>query len=841
MKPTFPFACLGLLLCWSASSPEIRAAASPSTVIGAAGAAEPKTAIRNTRPIAAFPAVRTAAPDSGLLTATWETRWARDGESSPYDFGVYHFRRSFDLAARPETFVINITADNRYRLFVNGTPACWGSARGDLRSWYYETVDIAPLLHAGRNTLAVQVWNGGELKPQAQVSFMSGLLVQGNTEAESAVNTPGEWKVFRNEAIAPTPVSYVGFFEQIDGNRYPWGWEQPGYDDSSWHAVRAEGEGIPFGHSIYGGYQRALVPRQIPLMEETPLRIPQIRRSEGLARVSDFISGCDPLQIPARTTCSILLDQTFLTNAYPELILSGGKGATVRLAYGEALFDSHKQKGNRNEIDGRTIELTHYDIVRPDGAEGRLYRPVWFRTYRYIQLDITTAGDPLTIEDLYGRFTGYPFTERGSFSCDDPGLAKIWEVGWRTARLCAMETYFDCPYYEQLQYVGDTRIQALISLYVSGDDRLMRQAIRAFDLSRSPEGITASRYPNLQMQYIPPFSLYWINMVHDYWMHRDDEAFVRQFLPGIRSVLEWYVGQIDPATGMLRSRMPHWSFVDWVRAWWVPERPGCPPEGEKAGSSIITLNLSSAMRDGAELLARFGDRAGAARYDSIGRQLAATTYEQCWDEQRGMLHDYIGSPTFSQHANIMGILTDAIPAEQQQEVFNRIDSDTTISQATFYYRFYLTRALKKTGLADRYSSMLQPWYDMIDMGLSTFAENPEPTRSDCHAWSSSPNYDFLTTILGVEPDAPGFASVRIEPHPGHLNRISGVVPHPQGDIRVELRRTQPGNRNSGGRNSTVSGHGGLRGEVTLPGTLTGRFVWNGREIALSPGLNNINI
>ena len=271
MKPTFPFACLGLLLCWSASSPEIRAAASPSTVIGAAGAAEPKTAIRNTRPIAAFPTVRTEAPDSGLLTATWETRWARDGESSPYDFGVYHFRRSFDLAARPETFVINITADNRYRLFVNGTPACWGSARGDLRSWYYETVDIAPLLHAGRNTLAVQVWNGGELKPQAQVSFMSGLLVQGNTEAESAVNTPGEWKVFRNEAIAPTPVSYVGFFEQIDGNRYPWGWEQPGYDDSSWHAVRAEGEGIPFVHSIYGGYQRALVPRQIPLMEELSL------------------------------------------------------------------------------------------------------------------------------------------------------------------------------------------------------------------------------------------------------------------------------------------------------------------------------------------------------------------------------------------------------------------------------------------------------------------------------------------------------------------------------------------------------------------------------------------
>lgn len=340
--------------------------------------------------------------------------------------------------------------------------------------------------------------------------------------------------------------------------------------------MRAEGEGIPFGHSIYGGYQRALVPRQIPLMEETPLRIPQIRRSEGLARVSDFISGCDPLQIPARTTCSILLDQTFLTNAYPELILSGGKGATVRLAYGEALFDSHKQKGNRNEIDGRTIELTHYDIVRPDGAEGRLYRPVWFRTYRYIQLDITTAGDPLTIEDLYGRFTGYPFTERGSFSCDDPGLAKIWEVGWRTARLCAMETYFDCPYYEQLQYVGDTRIQALISLYVSGDDRLMAAGDPRFRPLALAGGNHRQPLPE-PADAVHPALLALLDQHGARLLDAPRRRGVRAaFLPGIRSVLEWYVGQIDPATGMLRSRMPHWSFVDWVRAWWAARTSRLP-------------------------------------------------------------------------------------------------------------------------------------------------------------------------------------------------------------------------------------------------------------------------
>jgi alpha-L-rhamnosidase len=126
----------------------------------------------------------------------------------------------------------------------------------------------------------------------------------------------------------------------------------------------------------------------------------------------------------------------------------------------------------------------------------------------------------------------------------------MWEIDWRGARLCAWETYFDTPYYEQLQYVGDTRIQALITLYMSDDDRLVRQAIEHFDLSRIPEGITASRYPSDLGQYIPTFSPIWVAMVHDYWMHRDEPEYVRGFLPGIRAVLSWFEQRIDE-TGML--------------------------------------------------------------------------------------------------------------------------------------------------------------------------------------------------------------------------------------------------------------------------------------------------
>jgi alpha-L-rhamnosidase len=166
------------------------------------------------------------------------------------------------------------------------------------------------------------------------------------------------------------------------------------------------------------------------------------------------------------------------------------------------------------------------------------------------------------VHDLHGIFTGYPFQERARFTSDLPWLAQVWRMDWNGARIGAFETYMDTPYYEQLQYVGDTRVQGLISLYMSGDDRLVRQAIEQFDASRIPDGITQSRYPSALPQLIPPFSLIYVAMVHDNHMHRDDRPFVRRRLPGIRGILDWFAAHVD-STGML-SPMEHWNYVDWA-------------------------------------------------------------------------------------------------------------------------------------------------------------------------------------------------------------------------------------------------------------------------------------
>lgn len=764
-----------------------------------------------------------AVPSDCLLSGKWKASWICDGDSPAVGYGVYRFRKHFSLSIVPDKFVINISADNRYRLYVNGVEACHGPARGDLDCWYYETVDISGMLRKGDNVLAVAVWNMGDWAPVAQISCRTGLIVQGNTPAEECVNTDSNWLVLRDSSFSPVTgcpeIVFLGGQERIDGNMYPWGWEETGFDDSGWKRAEEIAPGKTYGSDDYGEYTWVLTPRDIPMMEQSLQRLGTVRRYIGLPDVPDFLGGGSPLEIPAGTRCSLLLDQGFLTTAYPRMTVSGGKGSVIKITYAEALVND-AGKGNRDDIEGREC-YGYYDEFLPDGGDRRLFSPLWFRTYRYVQLDIMTSDSPLVIEDFYGIYTAYPFEERGTFSSDDPSLDVIWDTGWRTARLCAHETYFDCPYYEQLQYAGDTRIQSLISLYVSGDDRLMRKAIRMFDVSRGHEGITRSRYPSRVPQYIPQFSLYWIGMVHDYWMYRGDEDFVKSFLPGIRTVLAWFTEKIDPDTGMVMNGLPHWNFTDWVDGW---ER-GVAPESASSGSAVTSLLLAAALDDAAQLMRYYGSQCEASQYEMISSGLKESVYARCWNASEGLLMDYAGGCVSSQHVNIMGILTDAIPPEAHKDVLERVCSDSSLARTTLYYKFYLFRALKKAGLADRYVEMLGPWNDMIDIGLTTFAETQEPTRSDCHAWSSSPNFDLLATVCGVEPSMPGFAAVRVEPHPGYLHRVCGTVPHPAGDISVEL--DCQGDR--------------ISGIVSLPGGLTGEFVWKGKKMQLSSGENLINL
>jgi alpha-L-rhamnosidase len=170
------------------------------------------------------------------------------------------------------------------------------------------------------------------------------------------------------------------------------------------------------------------------------------------------------------------------------------------------------------------------------------------------------------------------------------------------------------------------------------------------------------------------------------------------------------------------------------------------------------------------------------------------------------------------HSQIFAVLTGAVPDNDVKAFVTRFEKDKSLIQPTMYFRFYLTQALKVAGLSENYLETLGLWRDMLSLGLTTFAEKPDPTRSDCHAWSASPNYDFLATVAGIEPASPGFKTVKIEPHLGTLTQIEGKMPHPAGTISFHLKR---------------KGNSGIEGEVELPENLKGTFIWSNRKLELA--------
>jgi len=788
-----------------------------------------------------------------VLERRWTGSWIACAGAPERDPGVFRFRKRIDLPTVPPRFVVHVSGDQRFVLQVNGRRVGIGPSRGDILFWRFETFDLAPFLEPGANLLTALVWNFGTQAPAAQISDRTGFVVQGDGDGERAANTDASWDCAPEPGHQPWPEGMtplheeeptyivVGPGERLDASLYDWGWAAPpsaGAPAGRWKPAVVSAQAFPRTISEGPGYQltpdgRQLVPDELPPMEYRDDASGSVVKVEGAA-IEGFPSG--PARIAANSKASLLIDRKTLVTAYPELAFSGGRGARVRVGYQEALLEPDKpwRKGNRDLFEGKRF-VGYQDEILPDGGASRVFHSLWWRTWRYMKIDVETAAEPLTLDRLAVHFTAYPFEERGRFDAGDATLKRLWDVGWRTARSCAHETYFDCPYYEQLQYVGDTRIQALVSYAVGGDDRLARQAIDSFDRSRRSDGITYSRYPSAPQQFIPTFSLLWVGMVHDYWMWRDDPAFLRRQLAGTRTVLDWFAERQRP-DGLV-GRLPWWNFVDWTSGF----EAGVPPQDADGGSVAISLQLALALREAAELEAALGEPARAARYRASADRIATSVRGLAWSETRGLVADAPSKSRFSQQANILALLAGAEPPGQEKPLLERLlamprpsikapaaagSAPPDVARASVYFRFYLSRALEALGEGDRYLPELEPWREMLDVGLTTFAEIPDVgTRSDCHAWSAHPNYDLLRTVAGLKPGAPGFATLRVEPHLGTLERLDATLPHAKGPIRVSYRREGQA----------------LAATVTLPAGLNGDFAWRGFKRKLVPGEQSFRV
>jgi len=767
----------------------------------------------------------------------WPAKWIGHAQVQGTEPAVTAYRKKFTAGGKVR---IHVSADERYELFLDGERIGRGPERGDRENWFFETYDLD--LKPGAHVLVARTWWLGpdSPAPYAQHSVRPGFLLAAEGVDEKLLNTgaaPWQCKILGGcEHVKPGWAWGTGSKVHIKGAEFPWGFETgqgAGWEHASVVGPAANASVANEFPPIWMLRPATLPPmieevrqvgeaRHVQAVDTEDTRPVPVRNSEHLASEAEswnlLLAGKSPLTIPANTMRRAIVDLGSYYCAYPEVTVSGGSGWKIRVLWAEALYEQPElgSKGNRDQIEGKFF-IGIGDTFEPDGGRNRRFESLWWEAGRYLEVLVSTGAEPLTIESFRIRETHYPYDFQSRFESADPRLAEVIPIGFRALEMCSHETYMDCPYYEQLQYVGDTRLEVLATYAVTRDDRLPRKAIWQFDVSRKNSGITQSRYPSRVMQIIPPFSLWWIGMVHDYAMWRDDMDFVADRMPGVRAVLDVFRRWVNKDA--LVEAPNGWNYMDWVPTW----DGGIPPNGDRGISGVINWQFALVLGLAAELEKMVGEPELAERNRKLAYRVKKAAAQAFWDEGRGVFADDLDKKCFSEHSQCLALLGNNVEDSKRGRVIHGLLHDPDLERTTIYFTHYLFETYRLLGRMDRFFERMSLWFDLKGQGFKTTLEHPEPSRSDCHGWGAHPIYHYFASVLGIRPAAPGFAKVRIEPQLWPLTWAKGKLPHPKGFITVDF--TVKDSR--------------LTGTVELPEDVSGKLDYGGETRNLRPGTQGV--
>ncbi len=680
----------------------------------------------------------------------WPARWVRlagdpsTGTPAPPFVSAYRLR--FEGALRTR---LHVAADERYVLFVDGERVGRGNDRGHLDRWFFDSYDLD--LGPGRHEIFAWVWSLGEGRAYAQMSLEPGFLV---ADEEGALST-GEaaWEGARLEGFEfLDPLAAWGMGSKMRIEREPTGPMGSGRP-AEWAPVEAGERGREIRGANDFGPTRLLWPSMIPAQYEATLagvevvhvsapppgetsRVPILAADHLAGEVAgweEVLRGeGDPVVVPAGERRRVIVRFPTYACVYARVRASGSAGSRVRVHVQEALFENFEtwDKGDRLEIEGKFFTTIWHgkdgigDEFRPRGFKQDFESLGWVAG-RYAEILVESGEKSTAVFEVGFTETRYPLELDGWPVTGDARLNAILAMCRRGLEVSAHETFIDCGY-EGLQYILDARIEALLAMVFGADDRLVRKALVLFADSVLPSGLTQSRFPSRVRQVIPPFSLHFVGMVHDFATWRGDRGFVRGLMPAVRRVLDHFAS-LEGEDGVLRAA-DGWNFVDWVPGWeW-----GMPPGLDEGPNPFAGLLLWRA-RNYASSLDAFLAGAESPTPSPLPGWLAEAAMGPYGDAE------HFAALLLEPPSSLDGAL-----ALRAQEVLRRPGARATFAFAhTLFLAYGPGRRLRSRIEAD--------WGPLVDRHLATTIEMPEPTRSDCHGWGAHPAFHLARTALAIAP------------------------------------------------------------------------------------------
>lgn len=714
------------------------------------------------------------------------------------------FRNVFTVEEGDGPLLFDVTADERFHLEIDGKFIARGPNRSNVNNWQYLT--YVAELKPGKHVVEATVWTIGDLGPLAQLSYQGGFLFKASGAYDAKLTTgKGIWQVGKIDNIRSIGNAAgawgTGCQFEITGSG-PYASEPKSWENAKVVRDRVD----PGGYSIYGIRTKGwmLFPSTLPdqmNVRRLPGRVKAVAKNVEFKSKHAFtpeeaketIDLSKPFTVPARTKMQIAWDLEKYYCAYPHVILSGGKGAKFSFCFAEA---SHRSDNNlktsvpgaRGLIENRYLPA-YGDVFVSDGRKGAEFSAPWFRCGKWVKIDIETQDEPLTVDSIAIYETRYPLEMESSFvSAQDDTLSAIRLISARAMQMCCHEMLFDCPFYEQQMYPGDTRVQLNVISAMTRDDRIIKRAIELYGFNTHEDGMCPFNFPTRGHQDGASYTLCYLLMYGDYMKNHGDRAWLKARLPGIRNTMagmEYY----ENKDGLLEN-IPGWSFVDWTVGW---SHNGVPPSAglNRGVSSIINLFWNLAMKSTAAVERALGNELQAKYWEEKSKKLSKKIDELFWSEKMGMLADDVKKSHFSEHAQSLALIGDVLPGDKAAKAFEGLITNEKLKRCTVYFSYYLFETYFKFGRGDLFLKRLDLWRDYVKKGLTTTQEAPDKgkneSRSDCHAWGAHPIWFMQTGLAGIKSDGEFFSKVLVSPSPGSLKEISAKHPHHKGWIEVDLK------------------------------------------------------
>ncbi len=767
---------------------------------------------------------------------------ARQGGADKRALAHGLFRKRFVVRQVPARVPTRITADSRYVLYVNGQEAFRGPVRSQPRRMHYDLFDLAPYLKVGENVIAACVKYYGTANSYwipavaNETLGMSGVLV-----FEARVFAPDlgdggwlvsdtSWRAKESDAWSEPPPgegpSGGGVpVELFDAGRFPYGWEQPGFDDTAWGNAAL----IPAMH--IGGFARTqpptdpygpLYPRPIARLDgETcvPVAIQVEYLQDPLDLSADSpakrvetsiaapVTGTEQaahfpveVRVPPGGAVRLVMDMGRIVSGFPQFEVEARRGTVLDLAYVEDPITGPgtgfgRHLGTRYVARG---ENDRFQVFDPNGL-------------RYAYLLIHSSSSPVTLKSFSVKENLYPWVEGASFECIDQALNRIFQAGIRTVQLNSQDAFVDCPTREQRSWVGDGVVHQMVHLATNSDWRL---AWHYLTLGNSPryDGIlpmsVAGEIEAAGGHTIPDWALHWVHGVYNLYRFTGDREQVLAFMPTVARILRWYA-PFQNEQGLLKD-LVEWNLVDWASI--------CSEDT----SSVITALWARGLREFAEMAAWLEEKSSQGWAEGLYSR-ARVGFEAFWDEDRGSYVDHIVDgvrrPEMSQLGGALAIVSGLAPRERWSRVIDTItdpdklvvrswvggadgdyspekiqkqmqgiyeidwDAKNQIVIAEPFMSYVVHDAVALAGRADLLPELYRRWMQFLVDGYDTIGEC-WGWGTHVHGWSCTPTKDMIFYTLGVTPAEPGYTVARVAPRLGGLQWAKGRVPTPNGLIAV---------------------------------------------------------